>query len=211
MNGFERRKEQKKESILRAALDLFAQYGFKKVSLNDIAQKADVSPVTIYNHFGSKSGLVKESIVFLGTEMMDRYRDIIRGEGDFAEKMEAIVFGKVDVASKFSGELGPMLLEESSEYKDFVSEVLMKDAIQITLELFDEGRKQGYISKSISNEAVIAYLEIIRAGIAQSRMLYADKESYPRLVRELNELFLYGVIDTGDRKEFREQKKAGKE
>ncbi|MBM4448805.1 MAG: TetR family transcriptional regulator, partial [Chloroflexi bacterium] len=40
MNGFERRKEQKKDSIRQAALELFQAYGFKKVSINDIAQKA---------------------------------------------------------------------------------------------------------------------------------------------------------------------------
>ena len=53
MDGFNRRKEQKKESIRRAALELFKVYGFKKVSINDIASKAGVSQVTIYNHFGS--------------------------------------------------------------------------------------------------------------------------------------------------------------
>jgi AcrR family transcriptional regulator len=42
MDGFERRKEQKKESIIRAALDLFMQHGFKKVSVNDVAVKANV-------------------------------------------------------------------------------------------------------------------------------------------------------------------------
>ena len=50
MDGFERRKEQKKESIRRAALELFQSYGFDKVSLNDIARRARVSHVTIYNH-----------------------------------------------------------------------------------------------------------------------------------------------------------------
>ena len=51
MDGFERRKEQKKESIRRAALELFQNYGFKKVSVNDIAERAGVSQVTIYNGF----------------------------------------------------------------------------------------------------------------------------------------------------------------
>jgi len=62
MDGFDRRKEHKKESIVRAALELFQTYGFKKASINEIAHKAGVSQVTIYNHFGSKEGLVREVV-----------------------------------------------------------------------------------------------------------------------------------------------------
>ncbi|HEY96066.1 MAG TPA: TetR/AcrR family transcriptional regulator [Dehalococcoidia bacterium] len=203
MNGFERRKERKKESIIRAALELFAQYGFKKVSVSDIAQKADVSPVTVYNHFISKEGLIKATLIFLGTEMLNKYREIIRSEGDFAEKLETIVFDKVGMASQFSGELRSMIIDETGEYQQYFNEVLANDIMLATLELFDEGKKQGYISRYISNEAIITYLEILRAGIASSRMLNAAKEAYPRLVTELNQLFLYGLVDTGDRPELK--------
>ena len=62
MNGFERRKEKKKESIRRAAMELFGAYGFGKVSINDIARKAGVSHVTIYNHFNSKEELISDVV-----------------------------------------------------------------------------------------------------------------------------------------------------
>lgn len=49
MNGFERRKERKKESIRQAAMQLFMEHGMRKVSIGEIADKAGVSQVTIYN------------------------------------------------------------------------------------------------------------------------------------------------------------------
>ena len=54
-NGFERRKERKKTDILQASLNLFIKYGTKKVAISEIAQKAQVSQVTIYNYFENKS------------------------------------------------------------------------------------------------------------------------------------------------------------
>ena len=42
MNGFERRKDQSKENIRRAAYELFNKFGISKVSVNDIARKANV-------------------------------------------------------------------------------------------------------------------------------------------------------------------------
>jgi AcrR family transcriptional regulator len=206
MNGFERRKEQKKESIIRAALELFKQYGFKKVSINDVAGKAGVSPVTIYNHFNSKGGLVRDALRRLISDMMDYYKGIINGEGTFPEKMKSIVFDKTEIASQFRGELAMMVFSEDSEIKQFVEEILIQGGIQMMLELLEEGKREGYIGKYISEETLITYLDILRNGISSSQRLNSAGEAYPRLVRELNELFLYGLIDSGDRDEFHRDK-----
>ena len=85
MRGFERRKERSRESIRRAALELFSGYGFDKVSLSDIARRARVSQVTIYNHFGSKEQLVQEVIRTALTELIDSVRQIIRGDRPFLD------------------------------------------------------------------------------------------------------------------------------
>ncbi|UCD09992.1 MAG: TetR/AcrR family transcriptional regulator [Dehalococcoidales bacterium] len=205
MNGFEKRKEQKKESIIRAALDLFMQYGFKKVSVNDIAVKANVSPVTIYNHYGNKDSLVHEVIRYQLGSMIENYRKIIHGDGTFPEKLKEIVFNKVEVASQFRGELASIALRDNSVYSQPVHEEFEQEALKMTLDLFEEGKKEGYIGKDISEKTLIIYFDILKSGITTSTRLYTDEESYPRIVRELNELFLYGLVDTGDRPEFKNQ------
>jgi AcrR family transcriptional regulator len=196
MNGFERRKEQKKNDIRRAALELFAQYGFKKVSINDIARKADVSPVTIYNHFGSKDGLTKEAVKLQMSDMMDKYRAVIKGKGTFSDKLQAIVFDKIGIASQFKGELAEMVLQKDTELQQYLNDILMHDAIIMMMELFEEGKNTGYIGKDISDETLLIYLDILRSGIASSNKLNVDEKSYPRMVKELNQLFLYGLINT---------------
>ena len=130
MNGFERRKEQKKESIIQVVLDLFMQYGFKKVSINDIAAKANVSPVTIYNHYGNKDSLVHEVIRHqLGT-MMQHYKNIVYGDGTFQEKIKEIVFNKVEIASQFRGELASMTLRGNSVYKQSIYDEFEQEAVK---------------------------------------------------------------------------------
>ena len=44
----------KKQAIIQAALQLFKEKGFKETSIKSIAEVAEVSPVSIYNYFGSK-------------------------------------------------------------------------------------------------------------------------------------------------------------
>ena len=91
MKGFERRTEQKKNSIQWAALELFQAFGFKKVSMSEIASRAGVSPVTIYNHFGSKRELIRDVVKSLSQNTLEKFRAVIESETPFIEKLETII------------------------------------------------------------------------------------------------------------------------
>ena len=49
----------KGEQILNAAKKLFTNYGFKKVSMDEIASEAGVTKKTVYTYFSSKEDLLK--------------------------------------------------------------------------------------------------------------------------------------------------------
>ena len=52
----------KEEQIINAARELFKNYGFKKVSMDEIARKAGVTKRTVYKYFASKQDLLKSFI-----------------------------------------------------------------------------------------------------------------------------------------------------
>ena len=52
----------KGEQILNAAKKLFTNYGFKKVSMDEIASEAGVTKKTVYTYFSSKEELLKYCI-----------------------------------------------------------------------------------------------------------------------------------------------------
>jgi TetR/AcrR family transcriptional repressor of mexJK operon len=52
----------KRADILMAAGDLFMKKGFGGTTMDDIASLANVSKLTVYNHFGSKENLFSEVI-----------------------------------------------------------------------------------------------------------------------------------------------------
>lgn len=54
----ERKKQQTREALHRAAIQLFAERGPESVTVNDICAAADVSPRTFFNYFDSKDDAV---------------------------------------------------------------------------------------------------------------------------------------------------------
>lgn len=59
MSGLrERQKEQRKEAILAAAMNLFDSNGYSSTTVEQIAASASVSPPTVFNYFGNKQEIL---------------------------------------------------------------------------------------------------------------------------------------------------------
>jgi len=194
MNGFTRRKEQKKESIRQAAIALFKTYGFNKVSINDIAHQAGVSQVTIYNHFGSKDELVHDIVKTVFLSYLEKYREIIKGDKTFPEKMEIIVFEKTELASQYHGEWMQTVARSYPQIQQFIENIWMQEINQLMIDFFAEGKKQGYVNPELSQEALMLYLEILRKGVFASSGLITRTGNSEKLMRDLISLSLYGLV-----------------
>jgi len=58
-NGHVRRARLTADRILEAAVDAFAEDGYRATTIEGIAARADVAPSSVYNHFSSKAGVAQ--------------------------------------------------------------------------------------------------------------------------------------------------------
>lgn len=193
MDGFERRKEQKKESIRRAALELFQNYGFKKVSVSDIAERAGVSQVTIYNHFTNKDALIRDVLQWYSMILLARYRSMIESDRPFGEKLEDLVFDKSEVVSQFRGELLRTWTQNDPAMHAFIEDLYANHVMPVAREFIQEGIRQGYIDSKFSLEIIMIYFEIIRQGLFSTPEIAERAQSEPALMKQLAELMTYGL------------------
>ena len=124
MNGFERRKEMKKNSILEAALALFIKYGINKVPVSEIAKEANVSQVTIYNYFESKDNLISEVIIFYVNKVWAEYEQLFHSDLPFPDKIKQIVFDKKMVAGEMSSDFFNQFMLEYSKESNYIEQKL---------------------------------------------------------------------------------------
>lgn len=68
----ERQKIQRGERIISAAAELFNEFGYQEVTIEDIAGRAEVSPATVRNYYASKGKLLL-AIVERGDEEIHQF------------------------------------------------------------------------------------------------------------------------------------------
>lgn len=56
----DRKKAERKEQLLAVAMGLFVEHGFEGTTVDEIADAADVSRATFFNHFSSKESVLVE-------------------------------------------------------------------------------------------------------------------------------------------------------
>ena len=85
----------KRKAILDSALAIFARDGYARASIDAIAETADVSTRTIYNHFADKAGLfaavVTESATAVSAAHMDQVDAILGGITSSADLEERLI------------------------------------------------------------------------------------------------------------------------
>jgi len=80
----------RKSSILVSALEVFARYGVKRTTMNDIAAEAGVARQTLYNAFANKEAILRGLIEHHNAETVSAIRGHISQSGNLDDGMELI-------------------------------------------------------------------------------------------------------------------------
>lgn len=199
LDGFERRKEQSKENIRKAASELFSQFGGEKVSIADIAKKAGVSQATIYNNFGSKEALTRDFVKTTVDQLVNDVENLLAPPIPFEEKITAIIqfiSGAIEDGnhpnmdrSVFASSID---LQSDREIKQIQDNAKVR-MTKIIIDLIQEGKAQGKIKSDISDEVFtiyfFAFMDIFTNPQLQQRIQYN-----PRLIQDLGDLMKNGLI-----------------
>jgi AcrR family transcriptional regulator len=128
----------KGEQILNAAKKLFTNYGFKRVSMDEIASEAGVTKKTVYTYFSSKEELLKYCI----KEELQNMRKIIENveskKLDFMETVHQVIYNLLKY--KKNCKFLKMLFKES--------EILKNEQLKENLKIVDK-EIQNYIRKQL--------------------------------------------------------------
>lgn len=149
--------EERKEHILKAALEVFAQEGYTNSNLSLIAEKAGISRPTVYQYFHDKTEIYYYAVKLITGRMFVHYSSIAWDEsrGDEVDRIHAIfddiIATAVDNESSLLN-LVSVIISAQKEGVDF-AEVIHKRTAKLSI-LFKRLIRQGIDRGTIVSEDI---------------------------------------------------------
>lgn len=190
MNGYVRRTEAKKSAIIEAARELFVQRGITAVGVSEIAAKAGVSQVSIYNYFGDKRNLAKQVVSSNLSETIRAYDEILEQDISFAEKLQMILTRKQDLIEETGRARFSAVAQQDQMLQQVLKELATAHAVTIYSKFIEQGKQAGAIADSIPSEAILSFLLSSLTILQQPEYLSSSNEHKLGMLH----LFLYGVL-----------------
>jgi AcrR family transcriptional regulator len=187
LNGFELRRQKKINAIIQAATQLFCTHGINSVSIVSIAKKAAVSPVSIYNYFGSKENLVKQVIFFLMENEMQKYEKLFDDRIPFINKFENMFLNKMDAITVYSEEFLRSSIWKEPFVQDLLEQFFQTRTVPLMIKLIEQGKQEGYVNPDLSNNAVVLYMKMFKNELINMELSNKDRH-------DLTLLFFYGLL-----------------
>jgi len=183
----------KYHDIITTAKDLFWKHGFKRVSVEEICTKANVSKMTFYKYFSNKTELAIVIIKNMFDENMKKFNDMLLSDIPFEEKMKLQVRMKLEGTKDISEEFVKDVFgdADSDVHKYWVKRA--NDAIDTVINHYKEAQKKGWLRKDIKIDFIL-YMINKFFDFANDDLLISKYDTMQELIMEINKFFLYGIL-----------------
>ncbi len=193
------------ERIIEHSKEKFFTYGFKKITMDELAVDLQMSKKTIYKYFNSKQNLVEAVVEKQIVAVMSAYKEITEKSLDYIERLyklwqligkNYVVFGKTyrDYLRVYHYELWKQVDD------------VRKTVFDNYLSVLQEGIFIRMVRSDLHKEVILpAYLGALRGVIVAPEMI---RDTYPvdEALASISTLIFEGLLTDSGRRELRHLK-----
>jgi AcrR family transcriptional regulator len=181
-----------RDRILRAGLDLFLQQGIRKTSIDDVADRAGVTRVTVYRHFSDRQQLIGEAFLQVNAAF-GRIREALEEESDLDSFLIRMAAELSTVPLGFMSGMAELETLHPEIHAD-----LRKGRRQLLRAIFDElygrAKHEGRLRPGLDKDVVEALFWEVVMTLPESSVLSSRGLSPTDIYSTLSGLLLYGLL-----------------
>lgn len=183
-----------KDHIISESDKLFCQYGFKSVTMDDIAKHLGMSKKTIYSHFSDKNEIINTVIDL----KLNSQKCLIKNNIETSENAVHEAFFAVTNMKQLLSNMNPILFYDLQKYHPkawaYFSEFREKHLYSAIYDNLLVGIKEGYYREDIKPDILTQMrLEQIDLIFNMNSSYANGKYGIIQVMTELTEHFLYGI------------------
>ena len=166
-----RRKDARPEELITAALQLFAEQGFTRTNLRDVAKKAGVSKATVYLYFKNKEDLLLAAVQKSVVPILDFGDDYeIDSDAPAAEMIRTLVHRWVDeFEARSAAGLPRLVAAEASQFPE-LGQLYVDAVLQRARRLFQRILKRGIRAGEFRAIDVREVVHVLLAPLLQAQI-----------------------------------------
>ncbi len=186
------KRSKKQEQLLLSARELFWKFGFRRVTIEEICEHAEVSKMTFYKFYPDKISLAKAVFQKEVESGMGRFREIMNSQAAPSEKVRLMMAQKSEATNSISREfLSDFYSSEKTELVGFVHD-LTERTWKEAIEDFRKAQASGVFRKDFKPEFLFIISQKIAESLTDPRLLALYATPHDLLV-ELSRFYCYGI------------------
>lgn len=202
---WKRKKEDRPQEILDAAVELFVEQGFAATKVSQIARKAGVTPGTLYVYYKNKEAILQEVVMKTLNPIFNESDAILESYQGSAEGLVRILIDKwwqaVGGGSKISGipKLAVAEVSNFPELADFYAQSILTPGFSYIEKVLEYGVAKGSFQiEDIKFTSYLIFAAFHGAVIDAHSFMIASKNGISlNLFKErLYDLILHGILKT---------------
>jgi len=188
------------EAIVGAARTLFWKHGIRRVTIEEICEKAGVSKMTCYKYFSNKTAIAKYLLEDMFETGVKVYKEIYNSDIPYEEKVKKLLDLKMSNAHEMSQELLDDIYKYQDEELSETIENIKNKLISIYLDDIRESQKTGEIRNDIKPEFMLYFLNNLTEMLTDKRVveIYSNPE---QMILEVMNFFFYGIMPRKNKKQ----------
>jgi AcrR family transcriptional regulator len=196
-------REEVREAILDATDHLLARYGYRKMTIDDIAQEVGIGKGTIYLHFASKEEITLSHVDRIIERLKERLWAIARTDADVAIRLRLMLVARVlfrfDSVQHYTQSLNdllaslrPSLLARRARY--------FEEEARVFAEVLDEGARAGVFNVGDRLSTAFALLHATNSLLPYSLSTteLGERDEIKEKTEHIADLILTGLLRKQD-------------
>ena len=191
----------KEKTIIEAARNRFAHYGFSKVTMEEIATDVGMGKASLYYYFPKKEDIFKAVIQKEQDLFVEEIETLIKQKLTAPKKLEYYVSKRLEFFQQLIN-LGTLSVHSLVDTKSMFKELFKKfedQELVLLQKIFEEGKNKGEFNKSVTDNITKVFLYLLQGlrlrTIKSININRIEKVNYDELREEM--LILVDIFTKG--------------